>query len=78
MEIRENTKNENEKMVIFGEKFEKNFRRLAFFLSYTYRREFLKSHSKMKQALPEMKGPDGRKGRFGMGDGLVRFLKLYA
>ncbi len=28
----------------------------------------------MKQALPEMKGHDGRKGRFGMGEGLVRFF----
>ena len=40
--------------------------------------EFLKSHSKMKQALPEMKGPDGRKGRFGTGTALSNFLlKLY-
>ncbi len=32
----------------------------------------------MKQALPEMKGPDGRKGRFGTGTALSNFLlKLY-
>ena len=32
MEIRKNTKNKNEKMVTFWKKFEKNFRRFAFFL----------------------------------------------
>ena len=32
MEIRKNTKNKTEKLVTFWKKFEKNFRRLAFFL----------------------------------------------
>lgn len=66
--------NKNEKMVTFWKKFEKNFRRLAFFL-YQYSRGVISNGlSKVIQDVPEMKGYDDRKRKFGTGDGLAGFF----